>query len=271
MGKMFFLVSGNHDRAMKMVSDKQEEAARLGEMLRRSKRAVVFTGAGISTESGIPDFRSPGGIWTKMAPIYFDEYVRSAEARKESWRRRFDMEGSWSMAKPNAGHVAVAELVSRGIVSHVITQNIDNLHQESGVPGEKVIELHGNTRYAKCLDCGSRMEIAEVRAFFEKSGDPPDCPACGGIVKTATISFGQEMPAIEMNRAHQATFVCDLFLVLGSSLVVYPAAGFPLLAKRRGAKLVILNREPTEQDELADLVLHQEIGPTMSSALRFIN
>jgi len=243
----------------------------LGAMLRRAKRGVVFTGAGVSTESGIPDFRSPGGIWTKMMPIYFDEYVRSAEARKESWRRRFEMEGTWKTVKPNAGHNAVAELVRRGIVSHVITQNIDNLHQDSGVPEDKVIELHGNTRYAKCLDCGDRMEIADIRAWFEKEGDPPDCPACGGIVKTATISFGQAMPELEMERANRATLGCDLFLVLGSSLVVYPAAGFPLLAKRSGAKLVIVNREPTEQDEFADLVLHTEIGPTMSSALRFVN
>lgn len=254
-----------------MTTQEQEGAARLGEMLRRSKRTVVFTGAGISTESGIPDFRSPGGIWTKMMPIYFDEYVRSADARKESWRRRFEMEGTWAAVKPNAGHLAVAALVSRGIVSHVITQNIDNLHQDSGVLADKVIELHGNTRYAKCLDCGDRMEIADIRAWFEEHGDAPDCRACGGIVKTATISFGQAMPEAEMDRAHRATLGCDLFLVLGSSLVVYPAAAFPLLAKRQGGKLVIVNREPTEQDELADLVLHSEIGPTMSSALRFIN
>ena len=248
-----------------------DRIAELGAMLRKAKRVVVFTGAGISTESGIPDFRSPGGIWTKMMPIYFDEYVRSAEARKESWRRRFEMEGTWRTVKPNAGHNVVAELVRRGIVSHVITQNIDNLHQDSGVPEEKVIELHGNTRYAKCLDCGDRMEIADIRAWFEREGEPPDCPACGGIVKTATISFGQAMPELEMERANRATLGCDLFLVLGSSLVVYPAAGFPLLAKRSGAKLAIVNREPTEQDEFADLVLNTEIGPTMSSALRFIN
>jgi NAD-dependent deacetylase len=251
------------------MSDK--DAEQLGAMLRRAKRAVVFTGAGISTESGIPDFRSPGGIWTKMMPIYFDEYVRSAEARKESWRRRFEMEGTWKTVGPNAGHNAVAELVRRGVVSHVITQNIDNLHQDSGVPEENVIELHGNTRYAKCLDCGDRMEISDIRAWFEKEGEPPDCPACGGIVKTATISFGQAMPELEMERANRATLGCDLFLVLGSSLVVYPAAGFPLLAKRSGARLAIVNREPTEQDDFADLVLHTEIGPTMSSALRFIN
>src|SRR6185503_11117710 len=157
--------------------------------------------------------------------------------------------------KPNAGHMAVSDLVECGKVSHVITQNIDNLHQDSGVPGDKVIELHGNTRYAKCLDCGERVELLPIRTHFEAHGDPPECAACGGIIKTATISFGQAMPELEMARAEQATLACDLFVVLGSSLVVYPAAGFPLLAKRNGARLVIVNREPTEQDGVADLVI----------------
>ena len=251
--------------------ENRDGSERLGHLLRNSHRTVVFTGAGISTESGIPDFRSPGGIWTKMMPIYYDEYVRSAETRRESWRRRFEMEETWTTVKPNAGHKAVAELVARGLVSHVITQNIDNLHQDSGVPDEKVIELHGNTRYAKCLDCGSRMEIADIRTHFETHGEPPDCPACSGIVKTATISFGQAMPEDEMARAHDATLGCDLFLVLGSSLVVYPAAGFPLLAKKNRAKLAIVNREATEQDAYADLVLHSEIGPTMTEALKTLS
>jgi NAD-dependent deacetylase len=250
--------------------DRPAGAEELARMLGAARRAVMFTGAGISTESGIPDFRSPGGIWTKMMPIDFDEYVASAETRRESWRRRFEMEGTWRAVKPNAGHHAVAELVRRGVVSHVITQNIDNLHQESGVPADRVIELHGNTRYAKCLDCGERLEIADIRAHFEAHGDPPDCLKCGGIVKTATISFGQAMPEKEMEFAKRATLACDLMLVLGSSLVVYPAAGFPLLAKRNGARLVILNREETEQDVYADLVLHSEIGPTMTAALQVL-
>lgn len=242
-------------------------AAQLAALLRASRRVVVFTGAGISTESGIPDFRSPGGIWTKMMPINFDEFVASPEARRESWRRRFEMESTWNTVKPNDGHNAVTELVRRGTVTHVITQNIDNLHQDSGVPAEQVIELHGNTRYAKCLDCGQRMEITHIRAHFAAHGDPPDCPACDGIVKTATISFGQAMPELEMERARRAALACDLFVVLGSSLVVYPAAGFPLLAKQNGARLVILNREVTEQEPYADLALHGEIGPTMRAAV----
>jgi len=236
-------------------------------MLRAAKHAVVFTGAGISTESGIPDFRSPGGLWTQMAPIYFDDFVHSPEMRREAWRRRFAMEEMFASAKPNAGHLAVADLVRRGTVTHVITQNIDNLHQDSGVPAGQVIELHGNTRYAKCLDCGARAELAPIRAHFERHGQPPDCAVCGGIVKTATISFGQAMPENEMVRAEKVTLASDLFLVLGSSLVVYPAAGFPALAKRNGAKLVILNREPTEQDDIADLVINASIGETMQAAL----
>jgi NAD-dependent deacetylase len=239
----------------------------LSDLLRASKRAVIFTGAGISTESGIPDFRSPGGIWTQMAPIDFRDFVASKDMRREAWRRRFAMEEMFSTASPNAGHKAVADLVKRGTVSHVITQNIDNLHQDSGIAEEQIVEIHGNTRYAKCLDCGARAELPPIRAHFEKHGDPPDCAACGGIVKTATISFGQAMPELEMARAEQATLACDLFIVLGSSLVVYPAAGFPLMAKRNGAKLVIVNREATDQDEIADLVIHREIGPTLGEAV----
>jgi NAD-dependent deacetylase len=241
--------------------------ASLATMLRASERTVVFTGAGISTESGIPDFRSPGGIWTQMAPIYFDDFLRSAEMRREAWRRRFAMEEMFASVEPNAGHRAVAELVRRGKASHVITQNIDNLHQDSGVPSDRVIELHGNTRYAKCLDCGMRVELPPIRVHFEAHGEPPNCKECDGLLKTATISFGQAMPEMEMARAESATRACDLFLILGSSLVVYPAAGFPLLAKRNGAKLVIVNREATEQDEVANLVLHSGIGDTMCAAV----
>lgn len=250
-----------------MIATMKNGVATLAAMLRNARRAVVFTGAGISTESGIPDFRSPGGLWTKMAPIDFRDFVSSAEMRREAWRRRFAMEESFALARPNAGHKAVATLIARGTASHVITQNIDNLHQESGVPEEQVIEIHGNTRYARCLDCGVRAELGPIRAHFEAEGEPPVCAFCGGIVKTATISFGQAMPELEMARAEKATLDCDLFLVLGSSLVVYPAAGFPLLAKRNGARLVIVNREPTEQDEIADLVINGEIGPALSAAV----
>jgi len=187
--------------------------------------------------------------------------------RQEAWRRRFAMEEMFQAVAPNLGHRAVAELVAGGRASHVITQNIDNLHQDSGISDERVIELHGNTRYAKCLDCGARAELEPIRRHFERTGEAPDCQFCAGMLKTATISFGQAMPELDMARAEKATRECDLFIVLGSSLVVYPAAGFPALARRCGARLVIVNREATEQDGLADLALRAEIGPTLSAAV----
>jgi NAD-dependent deacetylase len=239
--------------------------ADLARMIADARRAVVFTGAGISTESGIPDFRSPGGVWSKMSPIYFQEFVSDPAKRREAWSRVFTGRAGWTGRKPNAGHYAVARLVQQGKVACVITQNVDNLHQDSGVPPEKVIELHGNASYAKCLDCGERHELEELKDSFLKAGEIPYCRVCGGLVKTATISFGQAMPEEPMQRAEQETLACDLFIVLGSSLVVFPAAGFPLLAKRNGAALAIVNREPTEMDVFADLVLHDEIGPALST------
>lgn len=242
------------------------ELAELSRIIDRADRAVVFTGAGISTESGIPDFRSPGGIWTKQAPIDFSEFMRSAEARRETWRRRFAMEPILRQATPNRGHRAVAELIRRGKASAVITQNIDGLHQDSGIPDDKIIELHGNTTYAHCLDCGTRYEIDALQVDFEKDNIVPHC-ACGGWVKTATISFGQAMPLDEMRKAERETLLCDLFIAVGSSLVVYPAAGFPELAKRNGARLVIINLQPTGLDDFADLVLNRPIGETLGSVV----
>jgi len=181
---------------------------KFAQLLKASTRVVFFTGAGISTESGIPDFRSPGGIWTKMAPIDFNDFVRSSELRREAWRRRFAMEETFATAKPNDGHRAIASLIVGGKASAVITQNIDNLHQDSGVPTDKVIELHGNTRYARCLDCSARTELDPIRAHFETHGEPPDCARCGGLLKTATISFGQAMPEIEMQRSPAISSWC---------------------------------------------------------------
>jgi len=240
----------------------------LRDLIGGARRAVVFTGAGISTESGIPDFRSPGGIWTRFKPIDYQDFVRSVEARRETWRRKIETDKSMTAAEPNRGHQAVASLVRRGIVSHVITQNIDGLHQRSGIPAEQVVELHGNATYAKCLECGQRHEIGPIKAAFAADETLPLCDACeSDLVKTATISFGQAMPENEMRRAEAATLDCDLFIVVGSSLVVYPAAGFPVVAKRNGAKLAILNREATDLDELADLVVNAEIGPTLGGAV----
>ena len=241
--------------------------ADLARLIADARRMVVFTGAGISTESGVPDFRSPGGVWSKMKPIQFQDFVASEEMRREAWTRAFTGKAGWVGAKPNAGHYAVARLVEQGKVAAVVTQNVDNLHQDSGVPAERIVELHGNASYATCLECGERHELAELKDSFLKVGEIPYCRRCGGLVKTATISFGQQMPAEPMARAEAATLACDLFLVLGSSLVVYPAAGFPLLAKRNGAKLAIVNREPTELDPYADLALHDEIGPALSAAV----
>lgn len=241
-----------------------DDTERLHDLIASARRIVAFTGAGISTESGIPDFRSPGGIWTKYQPIYFDDFMSSEEMRREAWRRKFATDETVLKAEPNAGHRALAKLVEQGRMSAIITQNIDGLHQRSGVPDSRIIELHGNTTYATCLDCGHRHELAPIRKAFLGKGELPLCEKCDGIVKTATISFGQAMPEIQMARAQDETMGCDLFIVLGSSLVVYPAAGFPQIARRKGAKLVILNRDPTDQDDTADLVIHGEIGPTLS-------
>ncbi|MGH7029066.1 MAG: SIR2 family NAD-dependent protein deacylase [Stellaceae bacterium] len=245
----------------------EPDLVQLAELIANARRAVAFTGAGISTESGIPDFRSPDGIWTRMAPIDFADFLASEEARRETWRRRFAMEETFRGAGPNRGHRAVAALVRRAAAAGVITQNIDGLHQASGVAEDRVIELHGNTTYARCLDCAQRYELSALRVAFERDGDAPLCETCGGYIKTATISFGQAMPATAMRRAQSLTLAADLFIVAGSSLVVYPAAGFPELAKRNGAALVIINREPTGLDGIADLVLNRAIGETLGAAV----
>jgi NAD-dependent deacetylase len=237
---------------------------RLRAMVDEARVVLPFTGAGISTECGIPDFRSPGGLWTKMRPIDFGDFLASREARDESWRRRFVMEEQFGQAKPGRGHLALASLHRAGKSLAVVTQNIDNLHQASGISPDHVVELHGNTTYATCLECARRYELLWVRQRFEASGGrAPDCD-CGGFIKTATVSFGQSMPEAEMRRAQELAEACDLFLAIGSSLVVWPAAGFPLIAKRNGARLAILNREPTEFDGIADLVVREDIGAVLA-------
>jgi NAD-dependent deacetylase len=237
---------------------------RLAEMVHAADAIVPFTGAGISTECGIPDFRSPSGLWSKNRPIDFDAFMTSQEARNESWRRRFAMEDQFGGAKPGRGHRAIASLYRAGKVPVVVTQNIDNLHQASGIAPEHVIELHGNTTFALCLRCSERYEIAWVRSKMDAgNGCAPDCPACGGYIKTATISFGQAMPEAAMQRAQDLAQSCDLLISIGSSLVVWPAAGLPLMAKRNGAALIIINREPTDFDEIADLVVREDIGTVL--------
>jgi NAD-dependent deacetylase len=242
----------------------------LRQWVEEAENVVIFTGAGMSTDSGIPDFRSPGGVWTRMAPIMFQDFIASEENRIEAWRRKFAMSDELGMPHPNDGHRAVAQLVANGKVSVVITQNIDNLHQDSGIPEDKIIELHGNGSYAVCLDCGFRHELNDIRAAFEggNMNAAPGCQNCGGMVKTATVSFGQAMPEAQMKRAEAATLTCDLFIAIGSSLQVFPAAGFPVMARHNGARLVILNREPTELDDAASLVINEEITPTLQNLLK---
>lgn len=246
-----------------MPDGTQDAIETLHAMLDRAGSIVAFTGAGISTESGVPDFRSAGSPWMVNKPIPFEAFVKSREARAEAWRRKFAMDDHYAGAAPNAGHRALARLVGQGRAPAIITQNIDGLHQASGVPDDRVIELHGNGTYATCLGCGRRHELAEIRPAFEATGEPPDCVACGGPVKSATISFGQAMPQDKMIRAQQLALEAELFLVIGSSLVVYPAATLPVIAKRQDATLIIVNREPTELDAIADLVVRAEIGAAL--------
>jgi NAD-dependent deacetylase len=248
-----------------IAPDIESAVSALRALVEAANLVLPFTGAGISTECGIPDFRSPGGLWTRNRPIPFDEFLASREMRAEAWRRRFAMEQEFAAAKPGRGHLALASLYRSGKAPAVVTQNIDNLHQSSGISAEHVIELHGNTTYALCLACGKRYELPWVKQqFMAAGGEAPDCTDCGGAVKSATVSFGQAMPEPAMRRAEELTRACDLFLAVGSSLVVWPAAGFPLLAKRNGARLVIINREATEFDGIADLVIRDDIGTVLS-------
>ena len=243
----------------RILTSVNEAQLELTGLMEEAEHVAAFTGAGISTESGIPDFRSKNSVWTRNPPIPFNEFTASETTRMEAWRRKFAMDDSFAGAAPNIGHYALARLVADNRIFSIITQNIDGLHEASGVPKDKIIELHGSGAYAKCLGCGVRHELAAVRKKFESSNRAPAC-LCGGIIKTATIAFGQAMPEAEMRRAHAVALQSDLMLVIGSSLVVYPAAGFPVLAKENGAQLVIINREETALDSIADLVIRTGIG-----------
>lgn len=250
-----------HDAGIELATERH----RLRALVAGAKTVVGFTGAGISTESGVPDFRSPNSPWMRNKPIPFDIFLNSEEARCEAWRRKFTMDDLYREAQPSRGHLAFASLVTAGKMPAVITQNIDGLHQASGIPADQVIELHGNGTYATCLSCGRRHELDRIRERFRTEAASPTCEVCGGIVKAATISFGQAMPEAALRRAQELALACDLFLVVGSSLVVYPAAALPVLANQNGAALVIINREPTALDDVADLVIRDEIGPVLES------
>lgn len=229
--------------------------------LREAKRAVVFTGAGISTESGIPDFRSPGGVWSRNKPVYYQDFLNSAAARFEYWRQKAEAAGDFERAEPNVAHLAIARWEQAGRIVGVITQNIDNLHQQAG--SQRVLEVHGTVRWIVCIDCDARYEPQPLLESFRNNQRVPECAGCGGRLKSATISFGQPMPEDVMTEATQWSRESDLFIAIGSSLVVYPAAGLPELARRSGARVVIINRDPTDQDSTAAAVLHESIGATL--------
>lgn len=250
---------------MRLITNIGQAREELARYVRQADRVSFFTGAGISTECGIPDFRSPGSPWMDNKPVDFRDFVASRDMRAEAWRRKFAMDDIYQGSPPGRGHRAIASQIASGKAEYVITQNIDGLHQAAGVPQERVIELHGNGTYARCIHCGLRYELHAVRARVA-AGDPaPDCDACGAPIKSATISFGQAMPQEEMERAQSAAIDCDIFLSIGSSLVVFPAASIPLIAQDAGAMLIILNREPTGLDEHADLVIRCDIGDVLSA------
>jgi NAD-dependent deacetylase len=231
--------------------------------LNEARSAVAFSGAGISTESGIPDFRSPGGVWATSQPVYYDEFLRSADARQEYWRQKAISHENFADAQPNAGHRQLAAWERAARLRGVITQNIDGLHQLAG--SQQVLELHGTARWVACLQCPSRYEAGRMVERFRAEGRPPDCPQCGGMLKHATISFGQQLPADVLDAAVAWCTQADLFLALGSSLVVQPAASLPALAREHGARLVIINRDPTPLDHLADVVIRASIGETLQA------
>lgn len=233
------------------------------ELIAHSKQIVGFTGAGISTESGIPDFRSPGGVWSTNRMIYFDEFLNDRAARIEAWRQKALVWPEMRDAMPNAGHLAFAELERQGKLLAMITQNIDGLHQRAGHSPEMVIELHGTMTHAECLTCHVRITMDEALARIAAGDAAPECEECGGLLKPATVSFGQPMPALAMQMAALAAQQCEVFIVAGSSLVVYPAASFPEIAKESGAALIILNRTETPLDDIADLVIREEIGQAL--------
>ena len=242
------------------------DVEKLAEMIERTTQGVAFTGAGISTESGIADFRSPGGLWDRHQPVYYSEFVASREARVRYWQMRIELYEELRDAQPNAGHQVLAKLEERGQLAAVITQNIDGLHQLAG--SQQVIEIHGTARVIACISCGKEWSPPDVHAMIEAGDDAPDCDECGSPLKSKTISFGQAMPEKEMREAAELTKAADLYLAIGSSLVVEPAASLPRMAKKYGATLVIINKTPTPLDPYADLVINESIGETLQAAVR---
>ena len=237
--------------------------------LKSASSVVAFTGAGISTESGIPDFRSPGGVWAQNQPVYYDEFLASANARHEYWRQKCIAHGDFAAAQPNAGHRVLAQWEQAGRLRGVITQNIDGLHQDAG--SQQVLELHGTARRITCLDCGEFFEVEPLVAYFNTNNRVPDCENCTGRLKHATVSFGQSLPEDVLSRAIEWSQTADVLFAMGSSLVVTPAADLPQLAKRSGARLVIINRDETPLDGLADAVIQAPIGATLTAIDRCLS
>jgi NAD-dependent deacetylase len=247
------------------MSSQQHDAilAQVARWLAEAERPVAFTGAGISTESGIPDFRSPGGVWARYQPVMFDDFMASAGARWEYWRQKCEAHAEFAEATPNLGHEMLARWEQKGRLRGVITQNIDGLHQQAG--SREVLELHGTARRIACLSCDWGSDPDPLVRQFQQSEEVPDCPECGGILKHATISFGQALPAEVLREAGRWAEQCGLMLAIGSSLVVEPAASLPRMARLHGARLVIVNRDPTPQDDAADAVIHAGIGQTLAA------
>lgn len=249
-----------------------ELIAAVADMILEANKIVVFTGAGFSTESGVPDFRSPGGVWDKFDPgeLNYQNFLRSEEIRGKYWQMHKMMWETIREARPNRGHYAVTELYNMGKLDCIVTQNTDGLHQKAGVPDELVIEVHGTMQWAYCLDCQKRYPRGDVHDKMLAGEKVPRCDDCSGILKPATIAFGQMMPPEETREAENRSASCDLFLAAGSSLVVYPAAQMPVTAKRGGARLVILNLTPTPHDHHADVVISEKTGETLSRIVALV-
>ena len=250
----------------------EDKVKQVAQWIVASRRVIVFSGAGLSTESGIPDFRSPGGVWDRYNPedFYFQNFLASEASREKYWEMATEMYEPIKIAQPNQAHLAIAELEKLGKLDCVITQNIDGLHFKAGNSEEKVIQLHGTAVFVSCLGCQKRYDRDQIQERIKAGRKAPRCDDCGGLLKPATISFGQSMPEKETEEAYHRSSLCDLFIVVGSSLVVQPAASMPLVAKRSGAKLVIINRDPTPYDDMADLVVHGQAGSTMKGILDYV-
>jgi len=228
--------------------------------LKQARAVVFFTGAGISTESGVPDFRSPGGVWTKYQPVLFQDFLASEAARVRHWLLKKATYELFKTVEPNIGHYAICRFEQRGQLLGLITQNIDGLHKLAGTSEAKLVELHGTDRWVTCLKCGKRYQPRDVYEHWHEGLPVPTCDDCGGYLKSANVSFGQSMPLEAMQRAQAWSEQADIFVVVGSSLQVQPAASFPLIAQRSGALLAIVNRDPTPLDGIAEFVHRGAIG-----------